>query len=55
MADKKDSIEKAVEELREEYERATKLDYVRDPIGWALYRVWDRRERRNQRLRGGCA
>ena len=33
-------IETAEKKLREEYERAKKMEYVRDPVAWALYQVW---------------
>lgn len=33
-------IETAEKKLREEYERAKKLEYVRNPVAWALYQVW---------------
>jgi hypothetical protein len=34
------TLEEAKALLDEEYERAIKLDYVRKPIAYALYRVW---------------
>ena len=33
-------IETAEKKLREEYEKAKKLEFVRDPVAWALFRVW---------------
>lgn len=33
-------IETAEKKLREEYERAKKMEFVRDPVAWALYQVW---------------
>lgn len=33
-------IETAEKKLREKYERAKKLKYIRDPVAWALYQVW---------------
>lgn len=33
-------IETAEKKLREEYERAKKLKFIRDPVAWALYQVW---------------
>lgn len=47
-AREKDELKRMLEEICEEYERARNLDYVRDPIGWALYCVWDRRQRLRQ-------
>lgn len=32
--------EKAVEKFWEAYNRATQLEYVKNPVAWALYRVW---------------
>lgn len=41
-------IDKAIELLQAEYERAKTLEYVRDPVAWALYQVWKKAdERRN--------
>ena len=37
-------IEAAEKKLREEYERAKKMEYVRDPVAWALYQVWKKAE-----------
>lgn len=34
------TLPKAIRMLREEYERAKKLEYVYNPLAWALYRVW---------------
>ena len=34
------NLEKAIEQLKLEYELGCKLEYVRDPLAWALYRVW---------------
>lgn len=32
--------EKAVEKFWEAYNRAKRLEYVRNPVAWALYQVW---------------
>ena len=41
MAGRKNmTLEKAIEMLKAEYERALKLEFVYDPLAWALYRVW---------------
>jgi hypothetical protein len=34
------TLEKAINLLVKEYERALRLDFVRNPIAYALYRVW---------------
>ena len=34
------TIDKAIEMLRSEYERAKKMEYVKKPLAWALYQVW---------------
>ena len=34
------TIKKALAEVEKEYERALQLEYVRNPLAWALYRVW---------------
>ena len=37
---KKMTLEKAEKLLIEEYERAKKLEFVNDPLAYALYHVW---------------
>ena len=39
-------IETAVKKLRAEYERAVNLEFVRDPVAYALYQVEADTERR---------
>ena len=34
------TIEKAIKMLEKEYERAKKLDFIRNPLAYALYQVW---------------
>lgn len=34
------TIDKAIERLKAEYERAKNLEYVRNPLAYALYQVW---------------
>lgn len=34
------TLEQAKELLDEEYERAKRLDYVKNPLAFALYHVW---------------
>lgn len=34
------TLEKAIKMLEDEYERAKKMDYVRNPIAYALHQVW---------------
>ena len=34
------TLEKAIKMLEEEYERANRLEFVRNPLAYALYRVW---------------
>lgn len=34
------NLQKAIKMLTEEYERAQKMCFVRNPLAWALYRVW---------------
>lgn len=33
-------LHKAIRLLEQEYERAKEMDFVYNPIAWALYRVW---------------
>ena len=34
------TIENAIKRLQIEYERAQKLEFVRNPLAYALYQVW---------------
>lgn len=34
------TLAKAIKRLKEEYERAKKLEYVNNPLAFALYYVW---------------
>lgn len=34
------TLVKAINLLKTEYERACKLDYVHNPLAYALYKVW---------------
>lgn len=34
------TLEKAIKLLEQEYERAKNLEFVHNPLAWALYRVW---------------
>lgn len=34
------TLKKAIKLLETEYERAKKMEYVRNPLAWALFQVW---------------
>lgn len=34
------TLQKALKLIEEEYERAKKLEYVRNPLAYALFQVW---------------
>lgn len=34
------TLKRAIKMLEEEYERAKRLDWVRNPLAYALYKVW---------------
>lgn len=42
------TLEKAVNLLIAEYERALRLEYVRNPLAYALYRVWKMADRKGE-------
>lgn len=42
------TIDNAVLLLRKEYERAKKLEYVHNPLAYAIYKVW-RKEDENKK------
>lgn len=37
---KKMTLEQAIEKLKQEYEKAQKLEYIRNPLAYALYKIW---------------
>lgn len=39
-------IDTALKLIQEEYERAKALEFVRDPVAWALYQVWKKADER---------
>ena len=34
------TLTKALNMVKKEYEKASKLEYVRNPLAYALYKVW---------------
>lgn len=43
------TLEKAIKLLEKEYERAKGLDFVRNPLTYALYNVWKQADREGSR------
>ncbi len=43
-------IETALKLLQEEYSRAKKLEYVRDPVAYALYKIWKKADAGKERM-----
>ena len=41
------TITKALKLVEQEYERAKKLEFVRNPIAYALHKVWEMADREN--------
>ena len=39
------TLETAVKMLESEYEKAKKMEYIRKPLAYALYRVWRKADR----------
>ena len=33
-------IDKAIQFLREQYERAKRIEFIHNPLAWALYQTW---------------
>ena len=33
-------LDKAIQFLREQYERAQRIEYIHNPLAWALYQTW---------------
>ena len=44
------TLAKAVSLLIDEYERAQKLEYVENPMAYALYKVWKRADEERARI-----
>jgi hypothetical protein len=45
------TLEQAIEMLKSEYERAKKLDFVINPLAYALHQVWKKADRKAGRPR----
>jgi len=43
------TLEEAIQMLRDEYERARNLEFVRKPVAYALYQVWKIADRRRKK------
>ena len=43
------TIEQAIELLKKEYERAKNMEYVQNPLAWALFQVWKEADKRGKR------
>lgn len=39
------TLEKAIKRLKEQYERAEKMDFIHNKVAWALYQVWKESDR----------
>lgn len=33
-------LDKAIQFLREQYERAQQIEFIHNPLAWALYQTW---------------
>lgn len=44
-------LERAINELQKNYERAVKIPYVSSPIAWALYKTWRMEDTRTEKER----
>lgn len=42
------TIARAIKLLQMEYERAKQLEYIHNPLAWALYQVWKMAESTDQ-------
>ena len=40
------SLEKAIKLLQQEYDRASRLAFVKNPVAYALYQVWKMADKR---------
>ena len=46
------TLDKAIKQLEKEYERAKGLEYIHNPIAYALYQVWKKAD--GERKDNGC-
>lgn len=46
------SLDEVIEMLKAEYERAKRLDYVINPLAFALYEVWKKVDKKTRRKGG---
>lgn len=40
MRDSMSELDKAIKFLREQYERAKRIEVIYNPLAWALYQTW---------------
>lgn len=45
------SLEKAIELLKKEYDKAKSLQFVKNPIAYALYQVWKTADCKSKKVR----
>ena len=43
------TLEEAIEILKAEYERAVKLEWVHNPVAYALYQTWKKADARKRK------
>ena len=48
VADDNSALEKAIGILKKKYERAKQLDFVRDPLAYALFHTWKKVDERKR-------
>lgn len=42
------TLDEAIERLKQNYELAQNMSFVRKPLSWALYRTWEESERKRK-------
>ena len=42
-------LERAIEDLKAHYERAQNNPCIRNPLAWALYRVWRKNDKKERK------
>lgn len=42
-----DNFEKAIGDLRKNYEKAVQMDFVINPVAYALYKTWKKYDKEN--------
>ncbi len=46
-------LDNAIKHLHEQYDKALKIEYIKNPLAWALYQTWKYVDKGNGTRKGG--